>query len=101
MSRKYFVDDPMSSRPTLLAGTLPVDHLAAMRLIVTPGTIIDAHAEAERKPKEHGDDDGTASALVPIGQWPVNGPGHDRSRDRGSVERSNFALDQGKDPVSG
>jgi hypothetical protein len=72
-----------------------------MRLIVTPGTIIDAHAEAERKPKEHGDDDGTAGALVPIGQWPVNGPGHDLSRDRGSVERSNFALDQGKDPVSG
>jgi hypothetical protein len=70
MSRKYFVDDPMSSRLTLLAGTLPVEHLAAMRLIVTPGTIIDAHAEAERKPKEHGDDDGTAGALVPIGEWP-------------------------------
>jgi hypothetical protein len=67
MSRKYFVDDPMSSWLTLLAGTLPVDRLAAMRLIVPPGAIIDAHAEAERKGKEHDDDDGAAGALVPIG----------------------------------
>jgi hypothetical protein len=75
MSRKYFVDDPMSSWLAVLAGTLPVERLAAMRLIVTSGTIIDAHAEAERKPKEHADDVGWAGALVPIGQWPVNGPG--------------------------
>jgi hypothetical protein len=26
--------------PGLLAGTLPIDRLAAMRLIVTPGTIL-------------------------------------------------------------
>jgi hypothetical protein len=28
----------------LLAGTLPIDHLAAMRLIATPGTILTRHA---------------------------------------------------------
>jgi hypothetical protein len=70
MSRKYFVDDPMSSWLALLTGTLPVERLAAMRLIVTSGTI-DAHAEAERKPEEHGDDDGMAGALVPTANGPL------------------------------
>jgi hypothetical protein len=74
MSRKYFVDDPMSSWLTLLAGTQPVDRLAAMRLIVTPGAIIDAHAEAECKGKEHDDDDGTAARSgadrLMARQWP-------------------------------
>jgi hypothetical protein len=59
MSRKYFLDDPMSSWLTLLAGTPPGDRLAAMA------------------------------------------PGRDRSSDRGSLERSNFALYQGKDHVTG
>ena len=33
----------------LLAGTLPIDHLAAMRLIVTPGTIVRWHRDIVRR----------------------------------------------------
>ena len=33
----------------LLAGTLPIDHLAAMRLIVTPGTILRWHRDIVRR----------------------------------------------------
>jgi putative transposase len=33
----------------LLAGTLPVEHLAAMRLIVTPGTILRWHRDIVRR----------------------------------------------------
>lgn len=44
----------------MLAGRLPVERLAAMRLIVTPGNVIDAQVEAERERKEDGDDEGTS-----------------------------------------
>jgi putative transposase len=37
----------------LLAGTLPVDRLAAMRLIVTPGTILRWHREIVRRRWAH------------------------------------------------
>jgi hypothetical protein len=33
----------------LLAGTLPVAHLAGMRLIVTPGTIVRWHRDIVRR----------------------------------------------------
>jgi putative transposase len=43
----------------LLAGTLPVDRLAAMRLIVTPGTVLRWHQDILR----HGDPGNTCLIL--------------------------------------
>jgi hypothetical protein len=40
---------PDRAWPALLAGTLPVDRLAAMRLIVTPGTIMRWHRDIVRR----------------------------------------------------
>jgi putative transposase len=78
----------------LLAGTVPIECLAAMRLIVTPGTILRWHRDIVRRrwarrsrrgrsgrPATHRK--GRSEVL----RWPLRGPGAPDELDHGTLDR--------------
>jgi hypothetical protein len=71
----------------LLAGTLPIDRLAAMRLIVTPGTILRWHRDIVRRRwsrrSRQGRSGRPGGVGGPAGPEPAHGPGG--CRDAGEV----------------